>query len=256
MFERYIERLKNIRDDVELTAVLDELTVSAGFSQYRLALVLQTPHIVRPKAVIYSNCSTAWIERYTSERMASKDPIIFLAMNQVLPIVWEKLPSFSTLPAGADLVMSEAKKFGLQNGISFPMRGPRGELGVYSFITDDPDANVEKLAPHLGHVVNYALDAVLRILSKRNHQVLKPLTERELICLLWAAEGKTSGEIAIILGLNERTVRFRLDEVIQKLGASNRAHAVVIASMAGMIYPEMRAVEIEDKISPNAPDED
>lgn len=256
MFELYIEKLKKTQDDLELTEILDEFTASAGFSQYRLALVLQAPHIARRKAVIYSNCSPAWIERYTAEKMASKDPIIFLAINQILPIRWDKLPPFSTLPTGAELIMSEAKKFGLQNGVSFPLRGPRGELGVFSFITGDPELNVEKNVQHLGYVVNYALDAVLRILSNRKHEIFRPLTERELICLFWAAEGKTSGEIAIILGLTERTVRFRLDAVIQKLGASNRAHAVVIASMTGLIHPEMRAIEIEDKISPNAPDDD
>lgn len=110
MFEPYIEKIKNVSIPDVLTEILDTVVMASGFTQYRMAIIFPTPHLIKPKAVIYSNCSPEWVARYKSQRFASKDPIIFLAMHQTLPIVWSKLPSFSKLPLGAESVMSEAKE--------------------------------------------------------------------------------------------------------------------------------------------------
>lgn len=63
--------------------------------------------------------------------------------------------------------------------------------------------------------------------SKRGKE--RRLTQRERECIHWTANGKTSGEIAIILDISEYTVTFHLQNAISKLGASNRAHAVALA---------------------------
>lgn len=61
------------------------------------------------------------------------------------------------------------------------------------------------------------------------------LTEREIQCLSWTAAGKTSIEIAEILGLSEHTVNHYLNQVTRKLEAVNRTQAVVKAIRRGLI---------------------
>jgi DNA-binding CsgD family transcriptional regulator len=61
------------------------------------------------------------------------------------------------------------------------------------------------------------------------------LTRREAECLTWAAQGKTSQEIAQVLHRSMETVEFHLSNVMLKLGARNRAHAVAIACSRGWI---------------------
>ncbi|WP_374828316.1 helix-turn-helix transcriptional regulator [Mycoplana dimorpha] len=61
------------------------------------------------------------------------------------------------------------------------------------------------------------------------------LTERETECLRWTAAGKTSVEIAEILGLSEHTVNHYLNQVTRKLTAVNRTQAVVKAIRRGLI---------------------
>ncbi|MCD1265216.1 LuxR family transcriptional regulator [Shinella sumterensis] len=61
------------------------------------------------------------------------------------------------------------------------------------------------------------------------------LTEREVQCLSWTAAGKTSLEIAEILGLSEHTVNHYLNQVTRKLEAVNRTQAVVKAIRRGLI---------------------
>ena len=55
------------------------------------------------------------------------------------------------------------------------------------------------------------------------------LTDREIECLQWAAKGKSSREIAVILGLTTRGVDFHFDSAREKLNAVNRIQAVAIA---------------------------
>ena len=52
------------------------------------------------------------------------------------------------------------------------------------------------------------------------------LSRREIECLSWAAAGKTFGEIATILALSERTIKFYLDVARIKLRATNVTQAV------------------------------
>lgn len=61
------------------------------------------------------------------------------------------------------------------------------------------------------------------------------LSEREIQCLNWTAAGKTSSEIAGILGLSEHTVNHYLNHVSKKLDAVNRTQAVVKAMKKGYI---------------------
>lgn len=55
------------------------------------------------------------------------------------------------------------------------------------------------------------------------------LTPREKEVLIWAGRGKTSSEIATILGLRERTVNFHFDQAIRRLDVLNRTQAVAKA---------------------------
>jgi DNA-binding response OmpR family regulator len=66
---------------------------------------------------------------------------------------------------------------------------------------------------------------------------LVQLNDREVETLTWVARGKTSAEIAQILGLTKRTVDFHLDNARAKLGAATRTQAVVKAATGRLIEP-------------------
>jgi len=66
---------------------------------------------------------------------------------------------------------------------------------------------------------------------------LVQLNDREVETLTWVARGKTSAEIAQILGLTKRTIDFHLDNARTKLGAATRTQAVVKAAAGRLIEP-------------------
>ena len=63
------------------------------------------------------------------------------------------------------------------------------------------------------------------------------LNEREVEVLTWSARGKTSAEIAKILGLTKRTIDFHIDNAREKLGAATRTEAVLKAATGRLIEP-------------------
>jgi DNA-binding NarL/FixJ family response regulator len=63
------------------------------------------------------------------------------------------------------------------------------------------------------------------------------LNPREIETLTMSAQGKTSAQIANILGLSKRTVDFHIENACRKLDAATRIEAAVKASSRGLIRP-------------------
>ena len=63
------------------------------------------------------------------------------------------------------------------------------------------------------------------------------LNDREVEVLTWVARGKTSAEIAQIVGLTKRTVDFHTDNARTKLGAATRTEAAIKAATGRLIEP-------------------
>lgn len=64
---------------------------------------------------------------------------------------------------------------------------------------------------------------------------LPKFRKREIEVIEWTAEGKTSADIAIILGLSEYTVNEYVASAMKKLDAVNRIHLVTKAIRLGII---------------------
>jgi DNA-binding NarL/FixJ family response regulator len=63
------------------------------------------------------------------------------------------------------------------------------------------------------------------------------LGDREIECLTWAARGKTSAEIAQIVGTSRRNVDFHIETACRKLDVATRVQAAVKAASGRLIDP-------------------
>jgi DNA-binding NarL/FixJ family response regulator len=102
------------------------------------------------------------------------------------------------------------------------------QLGADDYVTKPIDFDV------LATIITARLAGVAR--SEIWPKLVK-LNDREIETLTWVARGKTSAEIAQILGLTKRTVDFHLDNARTKLGATTRTQAVVKAASGRLIEP-------------------
>jgi DNA-binding NarL/FixJ family response regulator len=71
----------------------------------------------------------------------------------------------------------------------------------------------------------------------RTEGTQKGLSLREMQIVQLLAEGRTNQEIADKLVLSRNTVRHHVSSVLDKLGAPNRAHAVILAREMGLLDP-------------------
>jgi DNA-binding response OmpR family regulator len=102
------------------------------------------------------------------------------------------------------------------------------QLGADDYVTKPIDFDV------LTMIINARLARVARIELWPKDVALN---EREVETLTWAARGKTSAEIAQILGLTKRTVDFHIDNARTKLGAATRIEAAIKAASGRLIEP-------------------
>jgi DNA-binding NarL/FixJ family response regulator len=61
------------------------------------------------------------------------------------------------------------------------------------------------------------------------------LSDRERTVLRLVADGRSNKQIAQVLGITERTVKFHVTSILNKLGADNRAQAVALAAERGLL---------------------
>ncbi|TCT07281.1 helix-turn-helix domain-containing protein [Paralcaligenes ureilyticus] len=79
---------------------------------------------------------------------------------------------------------------------------------------------------------------------------MNPLTTKELSCLRWAAIGKTSWEMSMILGMAERTVNFHIQNACQKLQVRGRQAAITAVLQAGWLNVATEASPKNQKTRP------
>jgi DNA-binding response OmpR family regulator len=102
------------------------------------------------------------------------------------------------------------------------------QLGADDYVTKPIDFDV------LATIITARLAGVART---ELWPKLVELNSREVETLTWAARGKTSAEIAQILGLTKRTIDFHIDNARAKLGAATRTEAVIKAATGRLIEP-------------------
>ena len=106
------------------------------------------------------------------------------------------------------------------------LRGRR--LGADDYVTKPIDFEV------LATIIAARLAHVARIQLPPRHV---NLAAREIEALTWSARGKTSDEIAQILGVSKRTIDFHIGNARAKLGVATRTEAVSKAVAARLIKP-------------------
>jgi DNA-binding CsgD family transcriptional regulator len=109
-------------------------------------------------------------------------------------------------------------------------------ISIYDYLIKPAGAEevLAAIQARLDRHVEKEQAAMARVELRPNFDSARPLeglglTPREAEVLLWVAQGKSNGDIAIILGCAENTVKVHLARVFEKLGFENRNAATVRA---------------------------
>ena len=228
-----MERAKNADD---LRREMEKFAKQMGFENFVYALTITAPSL-KPQQYVLNGYPQEWVDRYLANGYFKIDPLVRQAYTSALPSIWDEEHFHD---GKAREFWEEAKAFGLKSGLSFAVHEQPGVMGIFSLSRDRVvDLQGQDLAALVGRAQMFASllqHAVTRLeLPELQRDAATLLTARERECLKWSADGKTAWEIGQILGITERTAVFHVNNVIQKLGASNKTQAIVRAVVMKLI---------------------
>jgi two-component system NarL family response regulator len=62
-----------------------------------------------------------------------------------------------------------------------------------------------------------------------------PLSPRQLQILTLVAQGQTYDQVAMTIGITERTVKYHMSEILDRLHLQNRAQVIAYAAQSGLV---------------------
>lgn len=191
-------------------------------------------------AFLSGNYAMEWRQKYDANKLHQVDPTVEHCLNSAVPMVWG-LANFSSTKQKN--LYEEASHYGIRQGVSYPVHGANGEFGMISFISEDFSdrsfrEELMRNMPDLALIRDFAYESSLKFIQFQELGQPPPvLTPRELECLNWAAEGKSSWEISRILSCSEATVNFHFSNIRRKFNVTTRQQAIVKGIRLGIINP-------------------
>lgn len=193
------------------------------------------PPMTRPTVIQAGNAPRPWFEAYVSQDFAGLDPWIRHAQAHSNPWMWAAAGQQAPAP-----FWQEALRHGMNYGCTLPVRTGHGIIGAMTLARAQGAVSLGEFEEKSGELLSFC-QSLHDILLKRRlpqlfHRPDSQLSERERTILQWTADGKTSSEIALILGLTKRTINFHVAKATLKLNSTNKTQAALKAAVLGMLF--------------------
>jgi DNA-binding CsgD family transcriptional regulator len=223
---------------LELTRALQDISRCVG-ARHTSLVMQHVPGIVDDNPVAVDTFGKAWSAHWSEQGFAGVDPTRTGASVAEPAVDWESLPRDKLK---VRRFFRDFQDFQLgRHGLTVMYRGHVGDRSLLTFTSDVTDKRWTGLKAEMTGALSLLHPALHRFVLRTRFgiegAVNVRLTPREKECLGWAAHGRTSKEISDTLGLTAATVNFFIDAAVQKLSASNRAHAAAKAVALGLISP-------------------
>ncbi len=241
--------LRPVVDAIEqgsaLEQPIDEIVRNLGFDTFMYGISASPCPDHESKTFVFTTLPRAWVVRYDEQAYIEIDPRVKRAQESAVPLVWDQTTERGH-SAQVDAFLADAAAHGVSSGVAFGVHDSRAGLVVVAL--NSAQAEVDELrrgmiSRNLGDIVLLGIFFHEIFMSAVVQQGVAPksegtpLTSREKQCLLFAARGLTSIDIAIRLAIAERTVEFHFAGIRSKLAAVNRQEAIAKAMSAGLIMP-------------------
>ncbi|WP_460417000.1 autoinducer binding domain-containing protein [Pseudomonas sp. microsymbiont 2] len=185
-----------------------------------------------PQVVLYNNYPREWNERYKADNFITIDPVVSKCHQSLLPVLWSD-ELFHEVPH----LREGARAHGITHGWTQSVHDVRHNETQLSVSRPRNTIAYDELYEKAAQVM-WLCNVLHAALSEHHLNLVCPapqLSTRELEVLKWSAAGKTASEVATILTLSTSTVNFHIRSLITKTNASNKAGAIAIAVMRGLL---------------------
>lgn len=229
----HFKTLLETRDEAALRHRAQELVRKLGFDHFLYATGLKMENSTTSFTKVITTYPAAWIEKYVSAGFSAIDPTVRHCMERRTPFVWSK-QAFER--AGAGLMFEEARRHGLQSGITIPLfdTASGSVAGIGLGCGDETCSGLEDV----GRTVLFAMyfqEAYSRLAAPFLPDADGILSRLESECLGWIADGQDTARIAQQLSLPATEVEQLLAQILRKLDARSLPQAVAHAFAGGLL---------------------
>jgi LuxR family transcriptional regulator, quorum-sensing system regulator SolR len=224
--------LRDATDERQLFEKIADVARQLGFEYCCYGIRVPLP-VSNPAVAIFDTYPSGWMQHYQDNKFIDVDPTVREGMSKTGLIVWPEAT------ANAPRLWADARDFGLRVGVAHSSWAAHGVYGLLTLARSRESltsAEVDSLTLQANWLANLSHALMSEFLvPKLAPEARVELTPRECEVLCWTGEGKTAFEIGQILNISERTVNFHVNNVLLKLGATNKVQAVVKAIAVGLI---------------------
>ncbi|AJK49065.1 quorum sensing LuxR family sensor regulator [Burkholderia plantarii] len=188
----------------------------------------------QPVVEIFDTYPPGWMAHYQARNYIEIDPTVRDGAASPNMIIW---PDVDT--AEEPSLWRDARDFGMSVGVAQSSWAARGVFGLLTIARRSDrltPAEINSLTLQANWLANLSHSLMGKFLvPKLSPAASITLTRREREVLSWTSEGRTASEIGDLLNISERTVTFHVNNILAKLGATNKVQAVVKAIGMGLI---------------------
>jgi DNA-binding CsgD family transcriptional regulator len=186
--------------------------------------------------VLFGRPDEAWVRHYKAQGLAGIDPRLRHMLRSVEPALLSELAPARQQAAAARRFLDDIRTFGHADSYVWPLHLPEGRVRSILLTGSGAPLPAEKRVA-AGALANgyYAVGARLlrTIRDGVPHRV--ELLPRQLECLAWVGQGKSSVDTGRILGISARTVDEHVAHACARLGVRTRVQAVARAILLGIL---------------------
>lgn len=213
--------------------------VNYGLTRFRTERSLGNPD----DALYLSSCPPAYTKLYFTEGFFLKTPLFRWVTQNVGACTWrwvKEAYEAGTLPASEVEAVQQNHKLGVTAGISisFPVTSNRSKAALGLIADEDLDHD------RVDAIWALERDAFMAVANMMHLTILqlplvtrrRPLTDRQREVLEWVADGKTTQDIATIMGVSTAMVEKHLRLAREALDVETTAQAVAKGTLLNSIF--------------------
>lgn len=178
------------------------------------------------EVLIMSNLPHGWEQDFIKRKLHLRSNIVLKAKSKITPFKW------SSLYTDDKDIRILSDKYAIHSGVTFIIK-IKYSVVIFTLYFDEDDTAFINLYAREKHKI---LFDVMSVFESHYEQMPKHVfTKREKDVMNLLKIGKTYLEIALILSVCERTVRFHINNVLNKLNVTSVRYAIFKATSEGLI---------------------
>lgn len=190
---------------------------------------------------LISSYPKSWTSHYFREGYHNIDPVLQEPRSTNRMFLWDGREARSAKSAKERRLFDDALSFKIRTGLTVRIPSSQNQYAAFTLAVDDRSLGLDRFIEtsqdmlyRVGLTYHAHVSAKIGCMSAGSGMA-SPLTQRERQCLAWISDGKTMQDIAELLNVTPRGVKFHLDNARRNLAALTLPHAVALAFRQGLL---------------------